>query len=122
MGAGPDNESLASPREFLPRPKAACGRTFRGIAWKVLSYVSVLCRHRSPHHACSAFPRARSRQIWSVVLSYLNIPLARAPRQETGILRPCSLSTASPLETLQIDAQCALYFTHVVRTILVRLP
>jgi hypothetical protein len=28
--------------------------------------------------------------------------------------------TASPSETQEIDAQCALYFTHFVRTILVR--
>jgi hypothetical protein len=26
--------------EFFRRPRAACGRTFRGIAWKVLSFVS----------------------------------------------------------------------------------
>jgi len=66
--------------------QVSTSRTFHGIAWKVLSSVCALCRRRSPHHACSAFPRSRSRRIWPVVLSYLNVSLARAPRQETGIL------------------------------------
>jgi len=42
---------------------------------------SALCRRQSPHHAYCASPLPRFRQIWSVVLSYLNVPLTQSPTQ-----------------------------------------
>ena len=45
-------------------------------SFEVLFCVFALCRRRSPHRVCSAFPRPGSRQISPVVLSYLNVLLA----------------------------------------------
>src|ERR1044071_5455929 len=40
-----------------------------------------LCWQRDRDRACSIRPLPRSRQISPVALSYLNLPLARCPRQ-----------------------------------------
>jgi hypothetical protein len=81
MGAGSNNEPFAS-GNFFPGRKRRVAELFAKLLGS--SFLPF------PHFA-------------AVVLSYLNVPLARASRQERGILKPCSLLIASPAEGQEVD-------------------
>ena len=109
MGAGPDNEPLASPGNFFPGRKRRVAKLFAELLGRSLLPF--------PHFA------AVDHHIMRVALSLdldlakfdqscfriSNVPLAGAPTQETGILRACSLLTASPSVRQEIDS-CANFF------------
>src|SRR3989442_15569179 len=95
MGAGPDNEPLASPGDFFPDRKRRVAELF----------AELLGRSFLPFANFAAVDHHIMRITLSLDLDLAkfdqscfrisNVPLARAPRQETGILRACSLLTAS---------------------------
>src|SRR5438045_8458311 len=105
MGTGPYNEPLASPGNFFPGRKRRVAVLFAELLGR--SFLPF------PHFA------AVDHHIMRVALS-LDLDLAKfdqscfhvsilrwlePPRQETGILRPCSLLTASPCVRQEIDCK-----------------
>src|SRR5436190_11924793 len=95
MSAGPDNELLASPRDFFPGRKRRVAELFAELFGR--SFLPFPHFAAVDHHIMrvALSPDLDLAKFDQSCFHNLNVPLPRAPGQETGILRlRYSLGTA----------------------------
>src|SRR4029450_6815550 len=97
MCAGPDNQPHAAPGNFFPSRKGRVAKLFAelfGRSFLPFPYFAAVDHHIVRVALSLDLDLAKFDQS---CFRISNVPLAGAPTQETGILRACSLLTASPL-------------------------